>query len=235
MIISSVPQILFICGGYIIVGSLFSIFLIYNRGIVLGDKDAHVSVFHLSQVLYFGLFTAIFGFPWIATRENLVHFVTSIEKNRIRTFIAVMVIIVSLFLSCHVHPYLLADNRHYTFYIWRKFLGCPLNSSLKQFLYIPLYGFTLFTIISLLKTKDPVWKWLFSICLCISIVPQKLFEFRYFIVPFTIWRLNIPSSNHIQLTLEFALNCIVNMLTLYIFLHKTFKWPNNTETQRFMW
>ena len=36
--------------AYALVGVGFIMFLIYNGGIVVGDKEAHVSVFHLPQV-----------------------------------------------------------------------------------------------------------------------------------------------------------------------------------------
>ena len=221
-----------------IVGILFLVFLIANRGIVLGDRDAHTSVLHLPQILYFGLFSFTFGFPWIGTKDNLIQFFSVIRSNKLRTMIATTAIVGSLYSSCHVHPYLLADNRHYTFYVWRRFLGCPTSPFSMSIFLTPLYAFSLYTIMSTLRTKDTLWRYLFSICLCISIVPQKLLEFRYFIVPFTIWRLNIPNnhqSNHLRVTAEFVLNCFVNVLTIYLFLYKTFKWPSSTDTQRFMW
>lgn len=236
LIITSLPQVLTTCGGYLIAGIFFLIFLVLNRGIVLGDRDAHTSVIHLSQVLYYSFFTAIFGFPWIATRDNLIRCLNTVYGNKLKVIISFLMIGGSLYFSCHVHPYMLADNRHYTFYIWRRFLGCPTRFVSRPMLLVPLYAFSLYTIVSMLKTKDMIWKCLFTLCLSISIVPQKLLEFRYFIIPFTIWRLNIPCCNNFQLTLEFVLNCFVNVLTIYIFLHKTFKWPNNShETQRFMW
>jgi hypothetical protein len=37
-------------GGYLIVGLLFVIFVVVNRGIVVGDKTAHVAHFHPTQV-----------------------------------------------------------------------------------------------------------------------------------------------------------------------------------------
>ena len=37
--------------GYGLVGLGFLGFLVYNGGIVIGDKEAHVSVFHLPQVI----------------------------------------------------------------------------------------------------------------------------------------------------------------------------------------
>lgn len=241
MVINCVPQLITTCGGYAIAGLMFAIFLIFNRGIVLGDKDAHTSVIHVSQLLHFAFFSIIFGFPWLVTRSNLSQFANTVRKNKLKAMISSMIIVAVSYFSCHVHPYLLADNRHYTFYIWRRFLGCPTTLFSKSLLYTPLYGFTLYTTISMLGTKDTLWKYLFSICLCISIVPQKLLEFRYFIVPFTIWRLNIPnnnssnSNNTIQLSIEFVLYTFVNVFTIYIFLYKSFKWPQSSDAQRFMW
>ena len=43
----------------ILVPLLFAAFVVWNQGIVLGDKAAHVPVKHLMQPMYFLLFTAI--------------------------------------------------------------------------------------------------------------------------------------------------------------------------------
>ncbi len=43
----------------ILVPLIFAAFVVWNGGIVLGDKAAHTPVKHLMQLLYFVLFTAI--------------------------------------------------------------------------------------------------------------------------------------------------------------------------------
>ena len=133
----------------------------------------------------------------------------------------------------YVHPYLLADNRHYTFYIWRRVFG---RDDWLPLACIPIYLFTAFAIENTLRGKDGLWKCLYTACVCISLVPQQLLEFRYFLTPYVLWRLNIAANaSTYQLVIEFLVNLIVNGLTLYMFLYKPFKWSNSHEWQRFMW
>ncbi|RWS07343.1 putative Dol-P-Glc:Glc(2)Man(9)GlcNAc(2)-PP-Dol alpha-1:2-glucosyltransferase-like protein, partial [Dinothrombium tinctorium] len=80
-IIISLPSILYLCFGYLIVGVMFLIFLAYNKGIVLGDRSAHSAVIHLSQVLYFLGFLSCFSFPWIYTKNNVKKFIAFILRN----------------------------------------------------------------------------------------------------------------------------------------------------------
>jgi alpha-1,2-glucosyltransferase len=129
-----------------------------------------------------------------------------------------------------VHPYLLADNRHYTFYVWRRLLSTPL-----AYPAIPMYLLGGWSCLSLLKTRDTLWKSLFVFCTFVSLVPQQLLEFRYFIVPYIIWRLNLVTTSMLTLTFELVLNVLINGLTIYLFLYKSFKWNTSSEVQRFMW
>ncbi|KAL7882823.1 hypothetical protein SRHO_G00004810 [Serrasalmus rhombeus] len=66
-------------------------------------------------------------------------------------------------------------------------------------------------------------------------VPQKLLEFRYFILPYLLYRVHVPLPSLHRLLLEFGLYTAVNAATLYIFIYKTFHWPDSTAVQRFMW
>jgi alpha-1,2-glucosyltransferase len=48
----------------------------------------------------------------------------------------------SLLHGSHPHPYLLADNRHYTFYLWNRFLAYPLCRAALGVAYYSLYFIT---------------------------------------------------------------------------------------------
>ena len=109
-----------------------------------------------------------------------------------------------------VHPFLLADNRHYTFYVIRLLI---LRHWIFKFVAIPIYllcGWL--TIAALGGTTKPrrgsvvavsrgraqpdtvhvsfVLVWLISTAL--SLVTAPLVEPRYFIVPWLVWRLHLP-------------------------------------------
>jgi alpha-1,2-glucosyltransferase len=116
-----------------------------------------------------------------------------------------------------VHPFTLADNRHYTFYVFRILLHHPVI----KYLAIPVYFLTAWAAISLLGdlpsnvrnlsgpggTKPSkmivrnlrlgskvsfVIIWLLASSL--SLVTAPLVEPRYFILPWLIWRLQVPCA-----------------------------------------
>merc|ERR1712037_344948 len=61
-----------------------------------------------------------------------------------------------------VHPYILADNRHYTFYVWRKFLA---KSLAHRIALVPIYAFSLASLANrMYKTQTKLVCFAFSIC-----------------------------------------------------------------------
>ena len=133
----------------------------------------------------------------------------------------------------YVHEYLLADNRHYTFYVWSKIFR---RHFLVRFLLIPFYWYAIFQVCTDMKKKNIFWKIGFTICVLVSLVPQKLLEFRYFIIPYLILRLNMPLPTPTwKMVLELLLNVLVNAVTIYMFVYKTFHWPHSKDAQHFMW
>lgn len=170
-----------IVGPYIPVAVVFVAFLLWNGGIVLGDKSMHVAVLHIPQLYYFIAFTAIFVSPHILNRtivaKTLVSFFGStmyVTRNALTLFssdvfqtsqshdsvdsnmcsncldhISLYVRVsrtrtvsqlLTCFFACTVdrfeHPFLLADNRHYTFYIWKRLVNF---SSHGRYMLAPAY------------------------------------------------------------------------------------------------
>ena len=81
-----------------------------------------------------------------------------------------------------VHPFLLADNRHYAFYIYKRLLS---QSYLKP-LILMAYHFSSFQIISsLIKGGQLSFIGIFSylIAVGLTLIPSPLFEPRYYITP----------------------------------------------------
>ena len=131
------------------------------------------------------------------------------------------------------HPYLLADNRHYTFYIWRKII---MSSHWPPTALVPIYFFASFCLLYSLRRSDLAFKVAYPICLVLNIVPQYLLEFRYFVIPFMFYRLQVRPQSWLKLIAELLIFQSVNIVTLYLFLYKPFAWPQNPgEKQRFMW
>lgn len=106
----------------------FVTFLVTNGGaVVVGDRAAHAPACHVAQLLYFGAFACASLAPVLLPgRRALVQAVKLPQLVQITLFVSASALcaFVGLWYSL-AHPYLLADNRHYTFYIWRRLLGRP--------------------------------------------------------------------------------------------------------------
>ena len=98
-------------------------------GLRLGDKDNHIASIHLAQMLYLWPYIAFFSWPLLLSslfdRFNPTPDMPRQWKDAslaatvggFATIIAVMVGIVHY--NTIVHPFTLADNRHYMFYVFR--------------------------------------------------------------------------------------------------------------------
>ena len=212
----------------------FLSFVYINGGIVVGDRSNHEATIHLTQLFYFFTFSTFFSFSsFIFSLKKIKSCVTFFKKNFKLLVIFVLpfffVVISNFTLE---HPFLLADNRHFTFYIWSRIFK---RNPFFPFALAPIYLIAIYLFFKNLKQKTVGWLVAFVVCLFVSIVPQKLLEFRYFILPFLIYRLNLNYSLR-ESVCEFLFNLAINFATLYLFLFKTFYWPNApNDLQRFMW
>ncbi|KAI0860040.1 DIE2/ALG10 family-domain-containing protein [Xylaria cubensis] len=109
----------------------FVAFVVWNGGVVLGDKSNHVATIHLAQLLYIWPFFAFFSAPlFIPHLLNLAN--TLCRKSTIQDILSIRVAITAI-VGCGalavallivrfntiIHPFTLADNRHYVFYVFR--------------------------------------------------------------------------------------------------------------------
>ena len=114
----------------------------------VGDKSSHEVTFHGAQVLYF-IIVAASGFGLSLAAPTYVRaFAASARRNgnSVRGFLFISFLIAAtvmiIFCFSPVHKFMLADNRHYTFYVWRKFFQarhgqvCPCTV-------VPLFGMAL--------------------------------------------------------------------------------------------
>ncbi|KAG6031186.1 hypothetical protein E4U41_007660 [Claviceps citrina] len=137
---------------YLSILVVFSGFVAWNGGVVLGDKSNHVATIHLAQMLYIWPFFAFFSLPLLLPyAASLVHTAMAslgpasrpareadppkLPSARQRTAswiftpthaIWLLYLLATLAASATVvqfntivHPFTLADNRHYMFYIFR--------------------------------------------------------------------------------------------------------------------
>lgn len=119
---------------------IFPLFLLYlryynNSQLVFGDHSNHPASFHPTQFLYLLLFLVI-NLP-ITINDFVYAFKESISRLYFsRHALAAYLFLVSFSIILVdkwtiVHPFILSDNRHYIFYIyryfgWMKFINCML-------------------------------------------------------------------------------------------------------------
>ena len=186
---------------------------------VLGDKAAHRPCVHLMQPLYLFLFSVVFS------SAHLVHHLFQLVKylliHPLRcAFVCCLGVSASLLViaTCtRAHPYLLADNRHFPFYLWRRVLSNPLY----RYALAPVYCFAGALFLRAFYSSYSVHSYsyfqsrheqsvqissqlsslprfslslplirtlLFLFCTAVSVSFQELIEFRYFILPFLFYR-----------------------------------------------
>lgn len=102
----------------------FCAFFVVNGSITLGDKEAHAPSAHFMQPLYFGLFTLVNAALLLLQPSVSGRLLAGFRSRPVFWGLGLLAAVAG---GCWVaaryslaHPYLLADNRHYTFYLWRK-------------------------------------------------------------------------------------------------------------------
>lgn len=226
---------------YGMVGASFLAFVKLNGGIALGDKQNHEVGLNLPQIFYCSLFMSFFSVPiWLSlkTIKGYVKFCSGSVLNISFYVMSIAIIcgIVSEFTN--IHPFLLADNRHYTFYLWRKILHPVWGPSFLQFAIAPVYHFAVYIIMTTLSSSgySVIVLSAFVGSVFATLVPSPLLEPRYYILPFLMWRLminkSVPQSRQLM---EFGWFLVINLVTFYMFLYRPFKWESEDGLQRFMW
>lgn len=222
------------CLPYSIVGMSFIAFIIHNNGIVLGDKEAHQAKLHFAQILYFLGFCSVFGTSWMFHMRILRRFLYFTIRSPLTAIIACLLILYLIAFGRYAHPYLLADNRHIAFYIWRRILDR--HNSYVPYLLTPVYLISSLSIWHHLRLRGCKQMLLFIFCTLLVIVPNGLLEPRYFIIPFIFLRLqSTTESTLVSLFIELSQNLLINVGMYYLFLFKTFHWADSTAIQRIMW
>lgn len=215
---------------YSVVILAFLIFVYRNEGIVVGDKTAHTPVVHLTQVLYCVVF--ISGFAWPYVVPHLKEFGNFVKSNLLLTTFFFGSIVAIIHYNTLVHPYLIADNRHFTFYLWKNIIN---RNTYSKYLLAPIYLFGIYAFLKCIKNLRLLSKLIYIICICTVLIPQLLLEPRYFIVPYILFRLTQVEPQPWQLAAETITTNVINVLQFFIFYHKAFYWEDEVHPQRIGW
>lgn len=216
---------------HLIILSGFVSFVYINGSIVVGDKAAHEATIHLPQLLYFLIFYGVFGLPYVVSKLK------STLKLMLRQKILVLLCGLIFTLMVHhntlVHPYLLADNRHYTFYIWNRWYG---KYDHAIYTTVPVYIFLLFSIYDNLKDHNCISFLLpYTVCIFLALALQRLIEIRYFLIPYIVLRLRFARPSFPVVMAEFLWYLIINTAAFFIFFERQVIWKDFDYVQRIMW
>jgi len=227
------------CYGSIFLG--FILFLLWNNGIVLGDRNNHVAGINIPQLFYCATFITAFGAPilfWQGMVSKFVYSSFSSVRNVIKTLLILSFLLLVVHQNTIEHPFLLSDNRHFVFYIWRRTIK---RHSLGRYLAVPIYyGSTWIVLTALSYSQSALFIVGLVACTGLTLIPSPLLEFRYFVVPYLLWRLHLSPSfverSKWRGVLELAWYELVNLITVGIFISKPFTWESEPDkTQRFIW
>ncbi|RDI82298.1 hypothetical protein Vi05172_g7738 [Venturia inaequalis] len=199
----------------------FGGFVFWNGGVVLGDKSNHIATIHLPQMLYLWPYLVFFSIPVLV--PPMITFALNVlthPPSAGSMFRQILIFTSSTVLAAGVihyntivHPFTLADNRHYVFYVFRILLRHPAI----RYVAAPAYIFCANLAIQALgrtemapkvtqksdqksikvtpvhgNTASFVIIWLATTAL--SLVTAPLVEPRYCIIPWIMWRLHVPRS-----------------------------------------
>ncbi|KAI7497037.1 hypothetical protein KC367_g6218 [Hortaea werneckii] len=204
----------------------FAGFVLWNGSVVLGDKGNHTATLHLPQLLYLWPFMTFFSLPILYPHILLVP-ITALAQTRYaghleslqifkrrrllpRLWLFILLLGIAgvvVWANTIVHPFTLADNRHYVFYVFRLLL----RPHWMRYAVIPVYVFCAWACIQALgggplrSHRSPtnllpdgehsvtcsfVLIWLATSAL--QLITAPLVEPRYFILPWLFWRMHLP-------------------------------------------
>ncbi|KAK7373733.1 hypothetical protein VNO80_07149 [Phaseolus coccineus] len=214
----------------------FILFVYWNGSIVLGAKEAHAVTPHFAQMLYFSLVSVLAQAPMHFTINQAVDLFRMFRRSRALLLFQMFLALVGM-LSVHffsvAHPYLLADNRHYPFYLWRKVIMA--HWSIK-YLLVPVYICSWLSIIHMLgKFRSKIWVLAYFLATAAVLVPAPLIEFRYYTIPFYFLVLHCDNRDDQSWILTGILYIAVNIFTMAMFLFRPFHWDLEPGIQRFIW
>jgi alpha-1,2-glucosyltransferase len=217
----------------------FAAFVLANGGIVVGDKAHHVPVRHLAQPLYCPLYCTAWLAPVFWSPAALVAAMRQLAANSLRRPVAVISAVITagasmvaaVWAGTLAHPFLLADNRHYAFYVWRRLIN---RSWWTRYAVIPAYLYSGWALQQRLAHRSPLWLLLLAGASCAVLVPAHLLEPRYFTIPFYLTFLHMRSPSTAALAAIVAGFAAVNAATIFLFLAAPFAWPDGSVA-RFMW
>ncbi|KAI9833543.1 MAG: glucosyltransferase [Phylliscum demangeonii] len=207
--LAKLPRVVAVLAPYLALMAVFAGFVVWNGGVVLGDRSNHMATLHLPQMLYLWPYLIFFSLPLVAPAMlNMLLSIIGSPRTRGRpplaqltttTITTTLLTLLAIHYNTIIHPFIRADNRHYVFYVFRWFV---LRHPLARYGAAPVYLLCARAALSarVLTGNDRphprplrtsfILIWLLTTALALCTAP--LVEPRYFILPWLLWRLHLP-------------------------------------------
>ncbi len=210
----------------------FAAFVAANGGVVVGDRAHHALVAHLAQPLYAALFITSMSAPLFWLPGQVAGSLRAAATAPLRALLWAAVAAAAVARGTLAHPFLLADNRHYAFYIWRRVIN---RTPWARYALVPLYLHALRALRTALAHRHPLRALLLAGATAAVLVPAHLLEPRYFAFPMVAaLLLGRPRGGARALAAAVAAYAALDAALLYAFLARPFRWHDGS-TARFLW
>ena len=249
---------------YVVVGAVFVIFMVWNGGsVVLGDKSNHRFTLHLAQLLYFALTMAGLLAIRFVTSGTLTAFLFTLLRAKqpdhlLTVSAAVAASSAAILLVIHyttvLHPFLLSDNRHLTFYFTRYILRLQ---PLVRYTLTPAYLAAFYSLNHVTSHQPLLLRAGWWLCTALTVALTPLLELRYFVMPAVMLLVLMEGGEgdvdvrvgegeaKVDAEVEreqwwllgsvgqVLLFAVLNTALLYVFIYRQFTWGDGS-TARFM-
>jgi hypothetical protein len=206
------------------VAFLYWVVVLNGGSVVVGDRSQHKVTVHWAQLsLLLCAFAAVNPISALCeVKRTCTTHSTAVRVSVLFTSLAVGCLAASAY---HAHPFVLADNRHVTFYLHRYVF----RSANARVLLLGIGA----SVGAALFLSRRIWQNLLLLAFAaIAVVPQGLVEPRYWILPCLLWRLLNRSSSAAALY-DALWNIVLGVGALILFTQVTF--PGHGGHARWMW
>ena len=239
-LLGNLPRLIAENAGFLASVAWFAAFVVVNGGIVVGDKEHHKPVLHFAMPLHMvGISVAVAApsivvdllecYPHRASAWPVLSLPPRMGTVLRHCLCGAATTMAMLYGSLD-HPFLLADNRHYSFYLWRRVLQHPQN----RLMLGPVYYLCCLLFCWRLRKagRGPVWIFIYFVAACLTLVPAHLLEPRYFTPGVVLFLLNGPPASsplkRFALFVSTLLCLLLSVLSIYVFVERPFVWSDGS-------
>jgi alpha-1,2-glucosyltransferase len=229
-VVRNVPLVARRCWPFLVLAAAFGAFVLLNGSIVVGDKENHKASLHFAQLAY----VAVFVYAHIAVSSFRWTHLLELRTRWLSTLLLSVALGLLVYRFSEPHAFLLADNRHYTFYIWRRVLDR--HGALGRALVLgPLASISVHLLQAALRDagRGSAFLTLLALATAAALVPSPLLEPRYFSAPLLFTRIHMRQAvAPWRVAVESGLFAVVTAVQLAVFVH--YPLGGNKE-DRLMW